>query len=210
MMAGTLVVTGGIGSGKSLACSYLSELGVPVYDSDSRTKHLYDTDKALLDRIEDALGAVTRNSDGSLDRHALARIIFSDSSQLAILESIVHPAVLADFEAWRDSVAPVHGRNFNIVGFESAIILEKPLFRGIADWTLLVDAPVELRIARAVLRDNLPREAVLARIGRQKLLNDISERRVAPPVDFVIVNDGDEAALRAKVRCLYESLMKIM
>lgn len=209
-MTGTLVVTGGIGSGKSLVCSYLSELGVPIYDSDSRTRQLYANDTSLLCRIEEALGTVVRDADGRFDRKRLADAAFSDSARLSALEAIVHPAVLADFETWRSGQRPSPGHNFNIVGFESAIILEKPLFRGIADWTLLVDAPMELRIARAVSRDNVPREAVLARMEHQKLLNDISEHRIQPPVDYVIVNDGDEDELRDKVHRLYSSLMEIM
>ncbi|MCM1178513.1 MAG: dephospho-CoA kinase [Clostridium sp.] len=209
-MTGTLVITGGIGSGKSLVCSFLSELGMPIYDSDSRTRQLYERDRSLLDRIEREIGVMVRTTDGRLDRRLLANAVFSDQSNLSKLESIVHPAVLDDFMSWRDRQLPAPGQNFIVVGFESAIILEKPLFRGIADWTLLVDAPVELRLARASARDGVPKEAVLARMERQKLLNDISEHKTVPPVDYVIVNDGDETELREKVRCLYENITGIL
>ena len=64
----TVLVTGGIGSGKSAVCAYLASRGVPVYDSDSRTKALYDTDPALLPALEKAFGTSLRSPSGELDR----------------------------------------------------------------------------------------------------------------------------------------------
>ena len=101
----TLAVTGGIGSGKSLVCSFLSEKGIPVYDSDSRTKALYDSDHILVMRMAEAVGTKITGDDGMLDRRLLASVIFSDSQALARIESIVHPAVLRDFLSWADGYA---------------------------------------------------------------------------------------------------------
>lgn len=89
----TLVVTGGIGSGKSLVCSFLAERGVPVYDSDSRTKALYDNDRVLLEKIREAVGNDVVDAEGKLDRKKLASVIFADEAKLKALESVVHPAV---------------------------------------------------------------------------------------------------------------------
>ena len=90
---------------------------------------------------------------------------------------------------------------------ESAIILEKPLFKDAFDFTLLVDAPLETRIGRAMARDGVSRESVLARMGKQKLLNDISEGRAVPDADYVILNDGDEISLRKRTDAFYENMI---
>lgn len=199
----TLVVTGGIGSGKSAVCRRLALKGVPVYDSDSRTRGLYDRYPDLALRISDALGCRITDAQGRVDRRLLASVVFSDSGKLAVLESVVHPAVKADFEGWRD-VSLAEGAPFVVM--ESAIILEKPLFRDIADLVLLVDAPVGLRLERACARDGASEAEIRSRMARQRLLNDISEGRVKAEADFVIVNDSDEESLYRQVDKVYDSV----
>lgn len=198
----TLVVTGGIGSGKSTVCRFFASKGVPVYDSDSRTRLLYDTEPGLPGKIEDSIGCKVTDSSGRIDRRRLAEVIFSDADKLAVLESVVHPAVKADFIRWRDSA----DTEVPFVIMESAIILEKPLFRNLADKVLLVDAPLDVRLRRACLRDGVTEAAVMKRMQGQKLLNDISEGRVSAPVDYVIMNDSGQAALKWKVDAVYMAM----
>ena len=89
----TVAVTGGIGSGKSTVCSFLSARGITVYDTDSATKKLYVRDDSLLDSIEEAFGCSIRLTDGTLDKEKLASIIFDSPDRMRTLEGIVHPAV---------------------------------------------------------------------------------------------------------------------
>ena len=185
----TLVITGGIGSGKSTVCRYFAGRGIPVYDSDSRTRMLYDSDPGLLRKVMDALKADVTDPSGRLDRMKLASVVFSDPVKLRILESVVHPAVRKDYIKWNVSF---EGSGVPFVIMESAIILEKPLFRDIADKVLLVDAPVQVRLDRACRRDGVSREKILQRMSGQVLLNEISGGKAVADVDFVIVNDGDE------------------
>jgi len=181
----TLVVTGGIGSGKSLVCRYLAQQGIPVYDADARTKRLYDDDPDLIPALEQALGCPLRDAGGRWDRAALSAAVFGDAQKLAALEAIVHPRVYADFVRWRgEQQAP-------FVVLESAIFLQKPLFRPLADRVLRVDAPEALRLKRVVERDALAPEAVRARMEAQQA--------GTAPVDAVIVNDGSPARLEARV-----------
>ena len=131
----TLAVTGGIGSGKSAVCLILTECGVPVYDSDSRTRNLYDSDRSLTRQITQAMSVFSPqtnvlDSEGKIDRKALASIVFSNPKALSALEALVHPAVLEDFLRWREQREK---EGFRVVAIESAIILEKPLFRNVAD-----------------------------------------------------------------------------
>ena len=64
----TLVITGGIGSGKSAVCRHFASKGIPVYDSDSRTRQLYDSDRDLVSRISRALGTDITGADGKPKR----------------------------------------------------------------------------------------------------------------------------------------------
>lgn len=200
----TLAVTGGIGSGKSLVCSVFHSMGVPVYDSDSRTKSLYDKCPWIVQDIESVLGRSLRDSSGSLDRRLLASIVFSDAVMLERLESVVHPYVLKDFCAWREEQSrcpwnPAAGE-VPFVVMESAIILARPLFRGVADKVMLVDAPVSVREKRAAERDGVTVDIIRGRMSCQTLLNAYSDGKIVPDADFVLVNDADEESLRRKVR----------
>lgn len=178
----TLLVTGGIGSGKSAVCSLLEERGIPVYDSDSAAKRLYDTDPDLVRELEALFGTLLRQADGRFDRRKLAGLLFSDPEKLAALEAVVHPAVLRDFQAWRSR------QRAPFVVIESAIALEKPLFDAAYDAVLLVTAPDAMRLERACRRDGSEPAAVLARMRRQHF--DLSR------VDAVVNNDLDMATLR--------------
>ena len=185
----TVILTGGIGSGKSAVCACLRARGVPVYDSDSRTKSLYDRDPALVGRLEAVLGVGLRTADGRLDRRRLAGLIFSDPARKAAVEAVVHPAVLADFRRWKRWQRP-KGWTYGPVPFvvlESAIILSCPVFDGIGDRTVLVDADEEVRLRRAVARDGSDPEDVLRRIRQQHF--DLSR------VDAVLRNDASLEAL---------------
>ena len=192
----TLVITGGIGSGKSAVCAILVSRGIPVYDADARTKALYDSDPALLPALEQAMGLTLRGADGHLDRKALGAAIFGDADRLASLEAVVHPAVYRDFVSWRDACPA----SAPFVVMESAIFLQKPLFRPLADKVLLVDAPAPLRLERAVTRGGLSREEVLSRMDAQRI--DAEE------ADAVLVNDGDLAALESRLDAVLETIWK--
>lgn len=172
----TVIVTGMIGSGKSAVCALLSKRGIPVYDSDSRTKALYDTVPGLRERIEAELG---------VPFSGLARLIFNDPGAREKLEAIVYPLVKADFEAWRDAQADAP-----FVVLESAIILSKPIFDGIADYVVAVTAPDEVRLERLVER-GLSEEDARRRMASQS--PDLSK------ADVVIENAGSLRDLKKAV-----------
>lgn len=174
----TVIVTGGIGSGKSAVCAHLAGKGIPVYDSDSRAKALYEEQPALLETLEKAWGVPLRESGGRLDRSRLAALIFSDPARRTELENLLYPALREDFEAWREGFpeAPY-------VVFESAVVLSKPAFNGLADKVVLVEAPHALRLQRVLGRDGGLPDSVRARMAAQRL----PSRRKA---DAVIRNEG--------------------
>ena len=171
----TVLLTGGIGSGKSAVAAVLASRGVPVYDSDSAAKNLYTP--AFVASLEKEFGTTLTTSEGKLDRALLSSVIFADDSARKRLEALLYPALKEDFLRWKESFprAPM-------VVFESAIALSKPLFNDLWDAVVLVQAPEEIRIQRAMSRDNATREAVLSRIRSQE---------TPARADVIIGNDGD-------------------
>ena len=190
-----LIITGGIGSGKSVAVGMLNEMyGFPVYSADVRVKELYNECPGLLDSIEAELGCSLRDKDGNFVPSLLAREIFSESGALEKVETLVFPVLMDDFNKWMEE----HPAGVHIM--ESATVMEKDFFRGFGDLALLVTAPLELRIMRAVHRDSSTDEQVRARISKQKLMNDPSllEGKTWLPFE-VILNDGSTLDLREKL-----------
>ena len=192
-----IVLTGGIGSGKSQVCRVLSEkYGFHVYEADAKVKDLYDTHPDLLNRIESALGASFRNKEGSFVPSSLAKVIFSDSNALETVESFVFPALIDDFKTWMSGITD----DLPVV-FESATILEKPQFIGFGDCTVLVNAPYDLRLSRAAERDGSRVDAE-ARMSRQVLMNRLSEGGEDERIDFLLDNSGSMDELDRKIRDL--------
>lgn len=191
-----VVVTGGIGSGKSVACRILqSQFGWPVYNADSKVKELYVSSPTLLTDIEDALEMKLRNADGEFIPSLLASRIFSDSGALEKVEELVFPELTSDFETWKKEQG-----NVDYVILESATILEKPALKGMWDILILIDAPIELRRARAAARDGVSEEIAGRRMESQKLMNEASKGMVIPDADVVILNDSTESILQEKLQ----------
>ena len=177
-----VALTGGIGSGKSVVCRVFSLLGVAIYDSDSRAKLLMAENKEVCERICASFGDDIY-TDGVLNRAVLASRVFGDKAALEKLNSIVHPAVMHDFDRWATERA-AHGDRYVIM--ESAILFENNLERGF-DYTVAVDSPIEMRLARSMKRDGATREQILARMA-----NQLSQEEVNARADYVIHKDGDE------------------
>ena len=198
-MMKVLVITGGIGSGKSAVCRILHEAGVTAqYNADEKVKALYSAHPTLLNDIETNLGCVLRNEDGDFVPAMLASRIFVDPQALLKVESLVFPALMEDFKAFAEA-----NEEEDIIVFESATILEKPQFDGFGDIVVLVDAPYELRLERACARDGADKEAVEARMSNQKLMNMLSEGGHDTRIDAVIMNDSDMRELKIRT---YETM----
>lgn len=196
----TLGITGGIGAGKSVVCRLMVELGIPVYDTDREAKSLYDRDLELKRQMCSLLGEeLYATADGSIDRRRLAELIFFSSETLAKVEALVHPAVRQDIVYWRNVIVQ-EAVQPDICVVESALLLSSPPLMALVDRILLVIAPDELRIERAMGRDNVSREAVLARMSKQLAQEEMIRR-----ADFLIVNDG-QTPLLPQVRQILSSL----
>ncbi len=161
-------ITGGIGSGKSTVCRMLAERGVALYNADSRAKELMASSESLRRALIENFGAETFTAEG-LNRQYLAARVFNDAEQLRLLNSLVHPAVVADFEAWAEE------QEGQYVLFESAILFEAGLEDRV-DSVVAVMAPESLRVERVMARDGHTREQVVARIKNQMSDDERSDR----------------------------------
>ena len=170
-----VAICGGIGSGKSTVCQMFAERGVALYDSDSRAKALMNESDELRKALVAEFGEECY-ADGALNRPYLAGRVFGSEEQLARLNSIVHPAVEADFLRWAEE----QEGDFCIL--ESAILFESG-FDKVVDKTVAVLAPLPLRIERAMARDGASREQIEARVKAQ-----MSDDELVARADFAIVN----------------------
>ncbi|MBR5862893.1 MAG: dephospho-CoA kinase [Bacteroidales bacterium] len=190
-----LAVTGGIGSGKSEVCRILAENGLTLqYNADSRAKCLYLECPGLLDEIEIALGGRFRDREGNFVPSRLAAVIFSDNAALEKVEALLFPEMIRDFHKVMAKAA-----EDQIVVFESATFLEKKQFDGFADIVLLVDASFDVRLERACRRDGASKEAILARMKSQRLMNELSEGLEDPRISYKVRNDGTRQELERNV-----------
>ena len=191
MSVPTVLVTGGIGSGKSLLCSMLSQRGIPVYDCDGSVRRLYDSCPGLLEGVEELVGEPLRLEGGGLDRRKLSALIFSSDSLREAVEDLVYPVLKADILHWNS----LQGEELPFVVLESAIMTEKPIFDSLYDACVLVDAPEDLRIQRAALRDGSSGNAIRERMAAQHISPE--------KADAVILNDGTPEQLRARMESLF-------
>jgi dephospho-CoA kinase len=174
-------ITGGIGSGKSVACRLFQVLGVPVYDADFRAKWVMVHDAALRAELIAAFGAETFDAAGTLNRVYLAQVAFHDPAQLARLNALVHPHVGRDFEEW---AATRQREGHAYVLKEAALLFESGSYRTL-DRIITVWAPLPVRQARVLLRDPHRTAAdILAIVGKQ-----LSEDEKLQRADYVLHND---------------------
>lgn len=172
-----LGLTGGIGSGKSSVALAFEALGYPVYYSDKEAKRLM-VDQ-LRCQIETLLGFDAFLPDGELNKPYISKLIFSNPSLLTQLNSIVHPAVEDDFNAWANR------QESPLVIEESAILIESNAYKTM-DKIMVVTAPLNVRIERTMKRDNLTQQQVQAKIDNQLNNNELLQF-----ADFVIDTNSD-------------------
>ncbi|MFB9994411.1 dephospho-CoA kinase [Deinococcus oregonensis] len=182
-----LGLTGSIGAGKSTVAALLRARGLTVLDADEQA-HLVTREPETLAAIERAFPGTVQG--GVLDRAALGAVAFADPARLVGLNSIVHPRVRARMTAL-ELEASLRGERWLVQ--DVPLLFEGGLEVGM-DAVLVVDAPLELRIARVMARSDLTREEVLARDARQTPAAE--KRRKA---SYVIENSGERADLEPQV-----------
>jgi dephospho-CoA kinase len=183
-------ITGGMGAGKSTVCKIFSQIGISIYDADSRAKWLMNNNLELKEAIRKSFGwdSYTRKDD--LNRDYIAKVVFNNEEKLKNLNSIVHPAVIKDFELWTQEHKD---EPYSLK--EAALLFESDSYKNLHK-VIVINSPIETRIERVVKRDHVKREDVLKRIENQS-----TDRERMEKADWIIYNDG--------INSLIEQAMKI-
>ncbi len=189
-------VTGGIGSGKSTVCRMLQAKGIPVFYADEEARSILGVDPEVRRAMTDLLGPEAY-ADGAFNRKWVADQVFNDNKKLAALNAVMYPAVRRRFIEWTKE------QRSDIVAMESAILLESGGDR-LMDHLVLVTAPVEIRVARAMKRDGANESQIRARIAVQ-----MDEEEQLDQIDTLIVNDADLIKLESQVRTFMLHLHEI-
>jgi len=188
-------LTGGIGSGKSTAAARFAKLGAVVIDADQIAREVVAVGTPGLAEVVERFGAEVLLPDGSLDRPKLGELVFGDSRALADLNSIVHPLV-----AERSAELMAAAGPDAVVVYDVPLLVENDL-AGNFDVVVVVEAPLEVRLARLASR-GLAAEEARARIARQA---DDEQRRAVATV--VLDNSGGRAELDEQVEAAWRRLL---
>ncbi|MEP6616596.1 MAG: dephospho-CoA kinase [Ginsengibacter sp.] len=188
-------LTGGLGSGKSTVAAIFEVLNIPVYYSDDASKRLLNENAGIKASVIKAFGPASY-PEGNPDRKYLASVVFNDEKCLKILNSILHPATLADAEDWiKKQTAPYAIK-------EAALIFESGSHQSL-DYVIGVKAPLPLRLKRVQQRDSTDEKDALARMNHQ-----MDEEKKLELCDFIVVND-EQRLLIPQVLSLHQQLLQL-
>ncbi|MDZ7303383.1 MAG: dephospho-CoA kinase [candidate division KSB1 bacterium] len=183
-------LTGGIGCGKSEVRRRLLDAGFTVIDADTLAKQLSETDPLIIANIKNEFGEQMYDDAGRLQRKALAAIVFSDRKALETLNGIIHPRVISTVER---QLEKLQQQGEKIVIIEAALFYEVN-WNEAMDAMVVVNAPLEKRLAWVMQRDGVDEAAV-----RQRMANQLPLEEKVKRADYVIHNDGDLKRLDQEV-----------
>jgi dephospho-CoA kinase len=169
-----IAITGGIGSGKSFVCRLLNRRGIDIYDCDAAAKRLMRSSSELRRQLTALIGPETYTPEGLLNKAAVAQYLLQSEANAKAVDSIVHPAVAADF------------RQSGMLWMECAILFESG-FNTLVDRVIVVTAPEDIRIQRIVQRDGITTDK-----AREWLSRQWPQDKVRLMADYEIVNDGSK------------------
>jgi dephospho-CoA kinase len=191
-------LTGGIGSGKSTVSALLAERGAVIIDADALARELQAPGSPVLERMVERFGPQILRDDGSLDRAAVAEIVFNDEPSLKALNDIVHPALAVEVARRIDELRSTD----DVVVLDFPLLAERPR-QGLSA-TVVVDVPIETAIERLVASRGMDEDDARARIA-----NQVSREERLAIATHVIDNSGDLDALRVQVDALWEQIVQL-
>jgi len=194
-------LTGGLASGKSFVASALSDLGCHVIHADELGHAVLAPDGEAYAGVISEFGSGILGEDGSIDRRRLGALVFDDPERLAALNSLVHPAVFERQERWLAEVAERDPRGIAVV--EAAIMYETGTDTRYEKMIVAI-CTEEQQIERAMKRDHLSREEVLARLRRQLPLAGKAAR-----ADYIVDTSGSKEETVRQTESVYRSLRSL-
>ena len=187
-MSKILGLTGGIACGKSTISAYLKEFGLPVIDADECSRIVVEKGSIGLEKLTEIFGNKILENDGTLNRKALGQIVFSDSEQLSLLNSVMEPLI-------REEIS----RRLNQENNADLVVLDAPLlieqhYDKICDFIMTIDVSKKIQLERLIERDNLSEDEAKSRLESQ-----LSSRERNGFADVVIDSSGTVEQTRKQV-----------
>lgn len=190
-------LTGGIGSGKTAASDYFSELGIDVVDADIASRTVVEAGKPALQNIAEHFGGDILLADGTLDRALLRAKIFSNPDEKTWLEALLHPLIAEQVRSELEAASSDYAI------FVSPLLIESQQDR-ICDRVLVIDVPEELQVTRATQRDHNDAAQVKRMIASQAT----REQRLEKATD-VVVNTSTLQALHKELGLLHQHYQQL-
>jgi dephospho-CoA kinase len=193
-------VTGGMGSGQSTVCKHLAALGCKVINVDKKAKEIINKDSTLKNQLKKSFGKDIFEKDGTLNSRQLARLAFTDEFRTGQLNKLVHPIMVAEIIEEMETARFLH--KFPLIVIDAALIYEisiEPLF----DSIIVVYANLKDRIQRVMVRDQIKRAEIMARVARQIPLEEKRDW-----AEFVIDNNGSIEELKKKTTDIFNTLVR--
>lgn len=195
-----LGLTGGIASGKSSVADRFVECGATLVSADLLAREVVNPGSPTLDKLVETFGEVILTSCGSLDREAMAKIVFADPAKRKTLEAITHPAIAHLAEC---RLAELRKTANDLVVYEAPLLFEAG-GEGRVDRVLVVTVAQGAQEQRLMNRDCLSLEEARQRISAQWPQADKIKK-----ADFVIDNSGTIKQMQAQVDALYHYLTEV-
>jgi dephospho-CoA kinase len=191
-----VALTGGIATGKTHVRRAFAAAGVPTLDADQIARDVVAAGTAAAEDIVRRFGASVRDADGSINRRALAGIVFEDPAARRDLEAIIHPAVYDAVEQWFRSLPA----GTPMAAVEIPLLYESG-HQGDFDRVVVAACPPEEQVRRAIARDRLSEAEARARLAAQWPIEEKARR-----ADYVITTTGTEDDTVRQVRDVIASI----
>jgi dephospho-CoA kinase len=191
-------LTGGMGSGKTLAASFFKELGAFVLDADLISRNLVEPEQPAYKEISEIFGKEVFTDSGNLERKKLANIIFKNPQKKRLLESIIHPKVFEIEELKYEAIRKEHPNAVVII--DAALLIESGNYKKM-DKIIVVNSDEKNRIDRIIARSQMSQDEVTTRIK-----NQMPSKEKIRYADFILENLLDKDSLKSNVINIYAKL----
>ncbi len=190
-------LTGGIGSGKSVASDKFKSLGITIVDADVASRTVVEPGKPALKEIQDHFGSGIITAEGKLDRNKLREIIATDAEERKWLESVLHPKI-------GEQITKEISESTSVYTLFVAPLLLETNSQEMCSRVVVVDVPKDVQIQRTAKRDkvssNQVEQMVAAQMKREKRLEK---------ADDVLLNNGTIEDLEKQVEELHKKYIQM-
>jgi dephospho-CoA kinase len=196
-----LALTGGIATGKSYARQRFEELGIPSVDADEIARKLPRRHSEALEAIVRRFGPAILNRNGTLNRRALAAVVFANPDARHDLEAILHPAVYRAIQGWFEHLELLGRHRIGLA--DIPLLFETGRHAGF-DKVIVTWCPEEMQIARMLDRGLTETEA------RQRMAAQLPSAEKKARADYVIETSGPKEDTNRQIDAIFDQLVEIV